>query len=154
MRKPLTEEHKQSISESLLRYWDGKRHPIMNKNGYLTLTINGKKKYVHRMVMEEFLGRELDRKETVHHINGDKTDNRIENLVLMKTSEHIRHHAIENHLGHDRCGISPTNKTPVETIERVKELRRSGYLLKDICKETGLSYPTVIKYSKERRNEV
>lgn len=42
--------------------------------------------------MEQYLGRKLDRYEVVHHINGNKRDNRIENLQLMSLSEHTRLH--------------------------------------------------------------
>lgn len=54
----------------------------VNRQGYRKLKINGKTISEHRYVMEQHLGRELLPHETVHHINGDRLDNRLENLEL------------------------------------------------------------------------
>jgi HNH endonuclease len=51
-------------------------------SGYKIKQINNKKIYEHRDIMEKQLGRILFPKETVHHKNGDRSDNRLENLEL------------------------------------------------------------------------
>jgi hypothetical protein len=55
---------------------------------------DSRKGYVqqHRLIMENHIGRYLDDSEMVHHINGDRQDNRIENLEILTRSAHVSLH--------------------------------------------------------------
>lgn len=57
------------------------------KSGYVVKNIGGKSHKVHRLLMQEKLGRKLFKHETVHHKNGIRSDNRIENLELWSKSQ-------------------------------------------------------------------
>lgn len=59
-------------------------HPHANTGGYVML---------HRLAMEQHLGRYLSPDETVHHIDGDKQNNNPANLMLFATTgDHTAHH--------------------------------------------------------------
>lgn len=59
----------------------------IDPKGYRYIRVNGKPIMEHRFLMEEFIGRSLLKCENVHHLNGNRSDNRIENLELWSTSQ-------------------------------------------------------------------
>lgn len=59
---------------------------------YRRKTHNGKMMPLHRVMMEEHLGRELGPRELVHHKNEDKLDNRLDNLEVIDVGDHARLH--------------------------------------------------------------
>lgn len=66
--------------------WNGGK--TLNNDGYVVFRYaKGKTRLEHRYVMEQKLGRELYEDENVHHINGIKTDNRLENLELWSSMQ-------------------------------------------------------------------
>lgn len=80
-------------------------HPRSGTNGYVA---------EHRLVMEEFIGRYLEQHETVHHLNGQRSDNRISNLELWSSRQ-------------------PQGQRVTDKIEYAKEILRAyaPHLLKE-----------------------
>lgn len=65
-------------------------HPNANKDGYVMK---------HHLVMEQYIGGYIPEGYVVHHKNGKRNDNDIENLELMKFNEHARYHMKKRHEG-------------------------------------------------------
>lgn len=108
---------------------------------YGRVNINGKVNYVHRLVAEAFIPNP-DNKPTVNHINGDKGDNRVENLEWATMKENIQH-AWDTGLCKDRTGM---HRYPESIIGMAVDLAKVGMSKGKIAKLMGLSWTTVDKW--------
>ena len=83
-------------------------HPNSNVDGYIG---------EHRYIAEQAMGKYLEIGEQVHHINVDKSDNRVENLAVLTKDEHSRVHKYMERVGAYMCRLTDKKPAPL-TFDR------------------------------------
>ena len=141
----------------------GKEIHGRNLHGYLyfhNIENNKSKNYpIHRLVLETFNPVKNMENLQVNHINGIKTDNRLENLEWCTAKENI-HHAIENNLANTKAFNNGRHKLTQEAIDDIKnncipfskEYSQAKFAKKYHCSSgaisnvfTGKSYNSIFK---------
>ena len=100
----------------------GKGKGWINAKGYREISVGGKTLKEHRYIMEKHLNRKLKSEEDVHHINGVKTDNRIDNLKVLSHKEHTK---ISNNRPYKKgYKLNISEKERKRRSDHMKEIRK------------------------------
>ena len=104
IKRVFTKEWKENISSARRRLFANSAKGITKKqNGYIEHTTGENKgRLVHITIMEKAIGRRLSPGEVVHHVDHKRSNNELENLVLMSRSDHASMHAQESYLTRTR----------------------------------------------------
>lgn len=136
---------RRSAGES--RHLRCKGNKFQDKKGYVYVTPNrNQTKKEHIAVMENFIGRRLEKGEVVHHINNVKSDNRLSNLLLCSNAEHTRiHWEIRKAAGID----IPRQPPKINRVEMMS-MYDAGKSVKEIASIMGCGL-TIIYRTLQRR---
>ena len=125
-------------------------HKIFIKDGYECID-DGHFKYVHRLIMEEFLGRKLDTSEEIHHKDENKRHNEPTNFDLTTHSEHAKKHFDSAKFHYDSIGSR--NSQSRLTEEKVRQIILKVNQESDVqlvADEYGVHYVTIWDVWKNR----
>ena len=73
-------------------FYSFKRQRLPGQRGYIHVKVNSRKTREHRLVAESALGRPLKPTEIIHHVNGDRSDNRNGNFLVCERGYHRQLH--------------------------------------------------------------
>jgi YHS domain-containing protein len=125
------------------------RWMIQTPEGYLGKTVmNGRYVYRYRYVMEQKLGRFLKEGELVHHINGDKEDDRPENLEAHTRAEHINIHRTKTELITLRCHFC--SKSFEREAREYRAKIKTGQLYFFCCRSHQVSFQQEERWKNNR----
>lgn len=132
-----------------VRHWCGRMIPKAggilkqspHSHGYRLVSLrDNKKHYVHRLVMEAFVG-PADGQD-VNHIDGDKSNNRLDNLEYCDRLHNVRH-AIRTGLQNNAGEGNGRHVYTTEAIEKAKRLLASGMTQREAARLSGVAESTV-----------
>lgn len=102
------------------------RKPQNYTNGYYSVRLNRKNLLIHRIIAQTFIDNP-DRKPVVDHLNGDRKDNRVENLRWVTTAENLMGCGHEARCDFHRLGVRAINTVTGEQIDFVSKTECAKY---------------------------
>lgn len=116
---------------------------IVTTSGYLCVKMNNKLVSIHRLVGELFIPNPNNKKE-INHIDGNKHNNKVENLEWVTPKENIHHkiHSLDKEHRGSKNGMA---KLTLEQVDKIKVLYKAGYTQKRLGEMFGITQGKISK---------
>ena len=127
-----------------------KSYKIYNFRGYAGISLKHEKVSVHRIIGKYMIGFDFGSELHVHHLDGNKFNNQLSNLQVLRNSLHVKEHNISQYVSEEyKRGFGNRVKDIISrkdvTEENVRDLREKGYTIPKIAEELNCGYNTVCR---------
>jgi hypothetical protein len=125
-------------------------YKIYMYRGYAGISLKHNKVSVHRIIGKYMVGYDFGNDICVHHIDGNKLNNTVSNLQVIRNSLHTKEHYLVQYVSDEhKKNFGNRAKDIISrkdvTEERVRELRNKGLTIPQIAKELKCGYNTVCR---------
>lgn len=129
-------EHSEMFVQSK-RTGEVRQHvPGVNAYGYPIVRVNGKTEYLHKLIVQTYIAKEIPKGSQVDHISGVKTDFSVSNLRIVTPQQNMRY-AFSNRL-------IKTRKLTHSQVETIKYLYGTGQASQnELAEEFGVSQQNI-----------
>ena len=130
----------------------------ISKKGYVqvSIMIDSNKRFhtgVHRLVAKCFIP-EINGKDQVNHIDGDKLNNKVDNLEWCNNSENQKHAVFNNLINHNYGENHHNSKLTYQDVNFIRTKIEQGVTQREIAKEYNISATSItqIKHNRTYKN--
>lgn len=117
--------------------------PKVNTRGYFVVEYEDKLYFVHRLVAKTFLKHNLEKYDTIDHIDQNKRNNALSNLEIVPQEENLRR-AVENSVGPD-FGTTDIPNWNIRLTDGVHEYKSVSKACNALMNETNLTRDEAIR---------
>lgn len=100
--------------------------------GYKAIRTSGRPQSLHKLIAEAVIGRQLERHETVHHIDENKLNNDPRNLAVLTKGDHTRWHSYQRGERQKNFHVAHVGQKLIELLQRIDDRPTAARMLKSL----------------------
>ena len=124
------------------------KYKIYMYRGYAGISLKHEKVSVHRIIGKFMIGYDFGSEISVHHIDGNKLNNNVSNLQILKNSLHTKEHNLVSFVSKEQMRENAKNATEIRkrkdvTKEKIEELKAQGFSNIEVAQKLNCGVNTI-----------